>query len=297
MQKILKHLLLFLFWFFIGNFCIATTLPSGYTQLEYIETTGTTWIDTGIYGNLNTSFEIVVQTTVAPTEDIRFVPFGSRQSATESNIMVLIDVDNKVLTDFGDYTETRLQASVDNIMNKFKIYNSRSSRYIQDLTSNTTHNNTESYSTNFTTPTTLRIAAVGPGFHVLQKNFIGKVYYVKIWDDNILVRDFVPAKRNSDNEIGMYDTVNNMFYTNAGTGTFIAGPAICAATATALDEQICLKDIQPNGLYLPVKYNNNKYYLMLDATHDYPIHQDSDNKLKIKVGNTTYNVHDASVFE
>jgi hypothetical protein len=51
----------------------------------------------------------------------------------------------------------------------------------------------------------------------------GKIFYVQIYDNNILVRDFIPARRNSDGVLGMYDTVTNTFFTNAGTGEFIAG--------------------------------------------------------------------------
>lgn len=47
-----------------------------------------------------------------------------------------------------------------------------------------------------------------------------KVYYCKIWEGDILIRDFVPAKRDTDGAIGMLDKVNNVFYTNQGTGTF-----------------------------------------------------------------------------
>lgn len=50
------------------------------------------------------------------------------------------------------------------------------------------------------------------------------VYYCKIYDNGTLIRNFIPAKRNSDNVLGLYDIVNSKFYTNAGTGTFIAGP-------------------------------------------------------------------------
>ena len=32
--------------------------------------------------------------------------------------------------------------------------------------------------------------------------------------------------RNSDGVLGMYDTVSQQFFTNAGTGTFIAGEVI-----------------------------------------------------------------------
>jgi hypothetical protein len=49
-----------------------------------------------------------------------------------------------------------------------------------------------------------------------------RTYSSKIYDDGILVRDFVPAK-NSNNVVGMYDIVSGTFFTNAGTGEFVAG--------------------------------------------------------------------------
>ena len=52
--------------------------------------------------------------------------------------------------------------------------------------------------------------------------FIGKIFNAKFWNsDNVLLRDFVPCFRKSDNEIGMYDLVGKQFYTNAGTGEFL----------------------------------------------------------------------------
>lgn len=51
----------------------------------------------------------------------------------------------------------------------------------------------------------------------------GKLYSCKILNNNNLIRNFVPCK-NTSGILGLYDTVNNVFYTNAGTGTFTAGP-------------------------------------------------------------------------
>lgn len=62
-------------------------------------------------------------------------------------------------------------------------------------------------------------------------NATSRYYYYKIYQDNILIRNFVPCYRKLDNEIGMYDTVNGVFYTNQGTGTFIKGPDVNNYTA------------------------------------------------------------------
>jgi uncharacterized repeat protein (TIGR02543 family) len=60
----------------------------------------------------------------------------------------------------------------------------------------------------------------------------GEVYYLKIYDNDELVGNFIPAKRNSDNVLGMYDTVTGVFKTNAGTGIFTAGPVANVSTYT-----------------------------------------------------------------
>lgn len=47
-----------------------------------------------------------------------------------------------------------------------------------------------------------------------------RMYYFKIWDSWTLVRNLIPCYRKSDNVIWMYDIVNNQFYTNSWTWTF-----------------------------------------------------------------------------
>ena len=55
-----------------------------------------------------------------------------------------------------------------------------------------------------------------------------KLYNCKITnkDTNTLERNFIPCYRNSDNVVGLYDLVNNVFYTNQGTGSFTYGSVI-----------------------------------------------------------------------
>ena len=53
---------------------------------------------------------------------------------------------------------------------------------------------------------------------------IGKFKSIKLYNDSgDLKIDLIPCYRKSDNEPGMYDIINNEFYTNAGTGTFDIG--------------------------------------------------------------------------
>ncbi len=44
-----------------------------------------------------------------------------------------------------------------------------------------------------------------------------KLYHVQIWENDILVRDFLPCERIVDSALGLFDTITNMFYSNQGT--------------------------------------------------------------------------------
>lgn len=54
----------------------------------------------------------------------------------------------------------------------------------------------------------------------------GKLYSFKLWKDNNLVRDLIPVKRRADSVVCMYDNISKNYFENAGTGTFIAGPEV-----------------------------------------------------------------------
>ena len=52
-----------------------------------------------------------------------------------------------------------------------------------------------------------------------------KLYNAKLYNDDTLIRNFVPVI-NSSNQVGLYDLVNNQFYGNSGSGSFNAGPSV-----------------------------------------------------------------------
>ena len=56
----------------------------------------------------------------------------------------------------------------------------------------------------------------------------------KIWEGTTKVRDFVAVKRKSDNVLGLFDKVENSFYVNRGSGSFIPpfDPSTISGSAT-----------------------------------------------------------------
>lgn len=69
-----------------------------------------------------------------------------------------------------------------------------------------------------------------------------KVYRFQLLnDDGSLFYDLIPARRKSDNAIGLYDTVKGMFYSNNGTGEFLYGTLEDALLKDDLEELLNLQ--------------------------------------------------------
>lgn len=202
-------------------------LPDEYVELEYLQSSGTQYIDTGVVGNLNTEYEITVKNNSSITSGV-YAIFGSRTSATE-NIITTVCANplHSILNDFGDTTTTRQMPTRTSaeMLHRYKITNGKSQRTLTDLDTGWTDTVTTTYSGSLTTPTNLYIGYAGSISGISDiANLQGNIYGCKIWNNDTLIRDFVPARRLSDNVLGMYDIVSQQFFTNAGTGEFIAGP-------------------------------------------------------------------------
>ena len=58
-----------------------------------------------------------------------------------------------------------------------------------------------------------------------QRYAYGTIYYFKLWQNGALVRNMVPCI-SPNNVVGMYDTVNDVFYTTPSVAAFVAGPSV-----------------------------------------------------------------------
>lgn len=61
--------------------------------------------------------------------------------------------------------------------------------------------------------------------NVLSQATNMRLYSFQLYDNDVLVRDFVPCAH-TDGTVGLYDLANDKFYTNAGSGTFTAGAEV-----------------------------------------------------------------------
>ena len=79
--------------------------------------------------------------------------------------------------------------------------------------------------------------------------FYGRMYYAKIYDDDVLVRDFIPVQRVSDQEYGMYDRITGTFYGSVSAGKFTGSPIVSAdELAVDVGGRNMLSDTQAFGI-------------------------------------------------
>lgn len=62
-------------------------------------------------------------------------------------------------------------------------------------------------------------------YNTAQLPMIGRIWYFKIYDNNELVGDLIPALDENGTPC-MYDTVSKKTYYNQGTGEFLYGEVI-----------------------------------------------------------------------
>ena len=189
-------------------------LPEGYTELEYIESSGTQWIDTGFKPNQDSRVVMDVQIVGAPTDHSWL--FGARQAGQVAAYGFFWAVPNyqygATYNTEQVYIDSPLTANVRLLIDQNKNF--------LDF-NGVTHNFTYA---NFQTPVNLPL--LGRNTNGTVNAFTSaKLFSCQIYDDGVMIRDFIPCT-NPSGAVGVYDLVNAQFYGNAGSGAFAAGPEV-----------------------------------------------------------------------
>lgn len=211
-------------------------LPEGYTELAWIESTGTQYVDTGFKPNQNTR---VVAKAICPVDGKANWLFGSRDSTSAGMYAFVART--------GGFYSTYFGANVDSYD---KSMNTSDTMTVDKNKAVTTLNGTSiaQAAATFQTSYSMTLFAVNTAGTVAYSDYI-RVYSCQIYDNGTLVRDYVPCK-NSGGVFGLYDLANDVFYQNAGTGTFAAGEEVVApATASVMVASSDLTEYDPYTWY------------------------------------------------
>ena len=199
-----------------GNSVRKSILPDEYQQVEYIETTGTQYIDSGV--PLKSGLKIVVDWIYKDADSGNnytgghIGPPGNRWligSQRQSYYFFAVGSGNSS-TGFKYGNRDVIEAYWKNKGSYIKV---------NGVTSKTVF---DSYTLSDEPNYTFYMGAVNRDGNATLKPKL-TIYNWKFYQDDVLIRDFVPCYRISDGEIGLYDLVNNGFYANNGTDVLLKG--------------------------------------------------------------------------
>lgn len=182
-------------------------LPSGYTKLTYIESSGTQYINTEFKPNQDTRVVMDAQILKDPgTSSVIY--FGVRDNSV---FFELYKAGSSANLTFLYNTVYSQYFTVDYTLRRTVEINKNTA---------TVDGVTKSYAAS-TFQSTLPMFLCADNEYGTAKSITEmKLYSCQIYDNSTLIRDFIPCI-NPNGEIGLYDKVNHKFYGNSGTGTFI----------------------------------------------------------------------------
>lgn len=209
----------------------APTFIDGYTTLEYIESTGTQYINTGYKPNNNTRVVIEASVTLPAAGQSDVCLFGAYHSGSDRyRFSLTVGSTGRVgyAYAYGGYTITDISDNT-----KYVFDCNKAVCTVNGVTKDVP-------SASFENPYDLLLFT----YRSTASNFFAKMklYSCKIYDNGTLVLDFVPCKNGDD--VGLLDLLTNQLYSNDGTGTFIAGPTTGNIGGTVTVER-ARKIIQP----------------------------------------------------
>lgn len=184
-------------------------LPEGYAELEYIESSGTQYVDTGIRVNATDTMRCDIVQTITP-------PSSGTLEGADCYMQIGLTPNGYG----GVYRETALAPYGNKDAISVIFLNKVETVYI-----NGTAIDSEDWNGTTISNVTLGLLKLGAanGSWYTSPAVAAKLYSCQIYDNGALVRDFVPC-RNPYGVVGLYDLVDGMFYGNAGTGEFIGMP-------------------------------------------------------------------------
>lgn len=193
-------------------------LPSSYTAVDYLQSTGTQWIEMGVTPNQNTKAVLKIKINVFTSKGASLI--GSRTN---------INSDDQFTTYLDDYGGTRFLFRMDG-QPKTTSWTGLTTNKIYIVTLSGTERKAELedgtavFSKTFSVPdfTSTLTMALFRSKGVSGDYFRGRIYSCKHYSGDELIQDFQPCL-DTNGVPCMFDFVSRKPFYNVGTGSFAWG--------------------------------------------------------------------------
>ena len=199
-----------------GDFVVGPDI----VPVEYVESTGEQYVDTGVVGGGNSGVEIVAS---SPNDSELAALFGARESVSVRGFTIFQRT--HILSNYGvryDYYDNSTAGSrmvlassawsttATNTVEKYGIEN-----YLNGIRS------ADSPASSFSCDRAFYLGAINNAGSPLLP-FVGRIYSCSIYDGSTLLRDFIPVRVGS---VGaLYDKVTDTVFRSATSTPLVAGP-------------------------------------------------------------------------
>jgi len=205
-----------------NNSLFNMNLPSTYQQVEYVSSeNANTYIDTGYVPNMNTA--IITTFSFDTNQSVTYAAFSGVRTGTTSGTWskFYIGVAPSVTTVSAlRFTNGSSEKTVSYNGSVIDVeFNINGKTYV-----NGTNIGSFNYNYGYVTDDKYTLIIFADMVHngsnkVVEFNSKSRLYKYQIYDKNILINDYVPCYRKSDNRPGLYDLVNNTFLTDSQNTT------------------------------------------------------------------------------
>ena len=195
------------------------SLPEEYQEVEYIKSTGTQYIDTGLIGTdlTDKEIELTIKNNTTGLNQYNFNGAYLAGKVTQIGTVATSNTTCRCSINFG-FTDAVGVDSLD-ITRFHKLYAKDGLQKVNNVQIGTkSFGSLNEYSFLLFARTN-----VGGTTTNIEPNAGSSISLFTVKKNGKYIRYLVPCYRNSDNVVGMYDLATNTFYTNSGTGVFLKG--------------------------------------------------------------------------
>ena len=194
-------------------------LPSGYTQLEYIENTSTAYIETDYYGTCGDEVEIIYKSNHRGSYFV--IGWGD------------FDEDGSYNRHYGAFISDHVQLAHNTTYNNYYLDVQNKHTYLYKVENNVPYTLVDGVVKMVSTTTGSR-----PDKHTRFDIFAcrswpsykntyakGRCYSFTVKRDDVEIYHLIPCI-SKDSVVGLYDIINRKFYSSPNGVAFIAGPVV-----------------------------------------------------------------------
>ena len=179
--------------------------------VDYLESTGTEYINTGFIPTIKTK---TAEKTRMLSSGAKTPDFVRWTSAPEYDTFGTYLAGANIAVYYGNYRTGKSKSFAYTVGNDFELVND-----ITEIKFNNTTQAADRGSTDWTNTTYPLCLFAGNNSGSITFFADMRMYYYKIWDNGVLLRDYKPAV--DENGVGfMFDRAERKIYDNAGTGAF-----------------------------------------------------------------------------